>query len=250
MAAPQKLDVWLIASDTVYTGVPLQVVLGWASQGRLGPNDQVRPHGTQAWVLARQDPQLRDFLARPTAPSAIAVPPTATANPASSDADLHEPIELDVGWTKPAEEEDDDVDMIPLIDISLVLLIFFMMTATVAALSPIDVPSLRYAGELSKDQEAITLMIDKRGGEPVYALRVGDKPPEREDSELSSLGLLMNRLDARLASGTTSPPEIRIAAEKTLPRRHIRELAQELSKRKAKGQIAFYGAEVNELNNP
>jgi hypothetical protein len=60
----------------------------------------------------------------------------------------------------------------------------------------------------------------------------------------------MNRLDARLASGTTSPPEIRIAAEKTLPRRHIRELAQELSKRKAKGQIAFYGAEVNELNNP
>ncbi len=42
--------------------------------------------------------------------------------------------QIDLGLESPKlhEEEDDDVDMIPLIDVSLVLLIFFMMTTAVS----------------------------------------------------------------------------------------------------------------------
>src|SRR5262249_4859943 len=51
-------------------------------------------------------------------------------------------------------EEDDDVDMIPLIDISLVLLIFFMMTASVTSgiVSPIPTPPAKHQlAAISKD---------------------------------------------------------------------------------------------------
>ena len=34
MAAPQHFDVWFVAADTVYRGVPYGVVTGWAEQGR------------------------------------------------------------------------------------------------------------------------------------------------------------------------------------------------------------------------
>ena len=47
----------------------------------------------------------------------------------------HQRVEFDDGWGRPHGDEDDDVDMIPLIDISLVLLIYFMMTSAISALS-------------------------------------------------------------------------------------------------------------------
>src|SRR5262249_42833475 len=47
-------------------------------------------------------------------------------------AEALEPIELDFTWRRRPEDEEEDVDMIPLIDVSLVLLIFFMMTTTAA----------------------------------------------------------------------------------------------------------------------
>ena len=48
-------------------------------------------------------------------------------------AEALEDVEMDVEFRSSDDEDDDEVDMIPLIDISLVLLIYFMMTATVSA---------------------------------------------------------------------------------------------------------------------
>jgi biopolymer transport protein ExbD len=239
-----RLDVWMLAVDTVYTGVPFHVVLEWVSSGRLAGSDRVRA-GQSAWVLVQDHDLLKDYLFQKS--SAV---PVAAVGSEVVPSTANEVLDLEVGWTKPTEDDDDDVDMIPLIDISLVLLIFFMMTATVASLSPIDVPGLQNAGELSKDVDAITILIDKRGPDPLFSLRAGDRPPEKEDSQLDTLSDLLIRLDARLSSGVARPPEVRIACDKTLPRRHVRELAQELDRRKSKGQIAFYGAEVNELQKP
>ena len=51
-------------------------------------------------------------------------------------------------------EEDDDPDMIPLIDISLVLLIFFMMTSTVAVVSSqINVPEVQNGSTLAPPRD-------------------------------------------------------------------------------------------------
>ena len=234
---PDKFDVWFVRGDTVYRAVPYSVVTGWAEQGRLAADDKVRPAAADGpWQRVADNPHIGDFLYRRE--------PTAATT--SDVAEQLQPVELDVQPRKRADDEDDDVDMIPLIDISLVLLIFFMMTTAVAALSPVDVPEMKHAAELSTDAESFTIHIDKRaGGEVVFALRAGDKPPLVEDSNLGSIEDVMRRLDAKLA-GVQRPPEVRIACHKELERAWVRDVAGELEKRKAKEQISGYAAEVNE----
>jgi biopolymer transport protein ExbD len=233
MARGVNFDVWFVAADTVYKGVPYGVVTGWAEQGRLAADDKLRPAGTdQPWVRAADHPLIGDFLFR--------------AAPVADTAEQLQPVEMDVAPGKRGEDDDDDVDMIPLIDISLVLLIFFMMTTAVAALSPVDVPNMKHASEFRGDRDAFTVQIDKRAdGEVFYALRIGDRAPETEDNNLPTLAELMARLNARLGT-VERPPEVRVACNQELPRERVREVARELDKLKQKDQIAFYGAEVNE----
>lgn len=239
-------DVWFVTANQVYKAVPFTVVTDWAEQGRLGAGDQLRPTGVDcAWVRVADHPQISDFLfVRTTAPATPAT--TATVEPGAA-TDSREPIELDIGWRKRTDDDDDDVDMIPLIDISLVLLIFFMMTAAVATVSPIAVPDMKYASPLAKEANAITVDIDRRGsGEVIYHVRIGNASAAPEDANLANLGLLLTRLDARLAE-FTKPPEVRIACNKELPRERVRDVARELDKRKQTGRVAYYGAEVNEV---
>ncbi len=233
MATPQSYDVWFVAADTVYKGVPFGVVTDWAEQGRVAADDKVRPAGTeQPWVRVGNHPQLADFLYRPG------------PVPAADVAEQMQPVEMDVPGRR-FEEDDDDVDMIPLIDISLVLLIFFMMTTAVAALSPVNVPDMHYAAELGKSADAVTILIDKRAdGQVVFAVRVGDHLAP-EDNNLATPEEMLRRLDVRL-SEAQRPPEVRIACHRDLPRSWVRDVARELDKRKQKDQISSYSAEVNE----
>lgn len=232
MAAPQSFDVWFVAADTVYRGVPYGVVTGWAEQGRVAADDKVRPAGTeQPWTRVGDHALLADFLFRPR--------PAAPADAA----ERLQPVEMDIG--RRFEEEDEDVDMIPLIDISLVLLIFFMMTTAVAALSPVNVPDMHYASELSKDADALTVHIDKRAdGDVFFAIRVGDRL-DPKDNNLATPEEMLVRLDVRLTEAQR-PPEVRIACHRELPRSWVRDVARELHRRKEKDQISSYTAEVNE----
>jgi biopolymer transport protein ExbD len=233
---PDAFDVWFQAADTVYRGVPYGVVTGWAEQGRLAPDDKLRTANTEEpWVAAKAHPFVADFLFRQGRPPA--------------DADTYEQlqaVEMEVEPRKHPVDEDDDPDMIPLIDISLVLLVFFMMTTAVAALSPVEVPDMQHASELRKDADAFTIHIDKRAdGEVFFALRIGEKNPLPEDNNLRTPEQALDRLMVRLRE-VQRPPEVRIACHKDLERGWVRDLARELDKLKAKEQIAFYGAEVNE----
>ncbi len=233
---PAAFDVWFQAADTVYRAVPYGVVTSWAEQGRLAADDKLRTAGTDGpWVAAKAHPFVADFLFRQGQPA--------------TDADTYEQlqaVEMEVEPRKRAADDDDDPDMIPLIDISLVLLVFFMMTTAVAALSPVEVPDMQHASELRKDADAFTIHIDKRAdGEVYFALRIGEKNPLPEDNNLRTPEDVLRRLDFRLGE-VQRPPEVRIACHKDLQRGWVRDLARELDKRKAKEQIAFYGAEVNE----
>jgi biopolymer transport protein ExbD len=239
----KAFDVWFLAANTVYRGVPYSVVTGWAEQGRVSGDDKVRASGSdEGWLRLGDHPDLSDFLFARGGGAAPAV--------AARPAEELEPIAMDAGWNKTKLDEDDDPDMIPLIDISLVLLIFFMMTASVAALSPINVPEMKHAADLRADPDALTVNIDKNARDELYyALRVADKAPERDDNNLNSLPDLLARLNKRLdeiLSAGGRPPEVRIACHKDLPSERVHELAKELERLKTKGRIAFYGAEVNE----
>lgn len=232
-------DVWFVQADTVYKSVPYGVATGWAEQGRLSANDKVRPAGVNSpWARVGDHPLLSDFL-------------FAGGRPAPVQADLAEQlqsVELDAGWPRRAHgDEDDDVDMIPLIDISMVLLIFFMMTATVAAISAVEVPGMRHAAEIRADPDAITVQIDKRSnGEVFYAVRVGEQMPAVEDNNLATKEEVVSRLRAKFRGGGRQP-EVRVACHKELPRALVHEVAKELHKLKEEKLISYYGAEVADL---
>ena len=228
---PRTFDVWFTNADQVYRGVPAEVVRGWAEQGRLGGIDRLRAAGSQTeWMKVADYEPLNGFLYR---------------KPAFEEADG--PIELDIDTVKPRRDiQDDEVDMIPLIDISLVLLVFFMMTAVVAVSSPIKVPEMKYAEEFAKDGQSLTVQIDKRSdGSPFYALRLGDKGPTIEDNNLGGLPELFARLDARLGE-RKEPPEVRVACHESLPGEFVRQVTKELDRRKRAGKIRIYSADVNE----
>src|SRR5262245_61992091 len=233
MAKPTEYDVWFTTANTVYRGVPFSVLAGWAGQGRVGPADRVREAGNEHWTPVADNPLLADYLA------GAPVPAAAEAGAA------YEPVEIDAGWSKHFTEEDDDVDMIPLIDISLVLLIFFMMTTAVTAFSPVVVPDLKWAGELSTDADAISINVDKQGDLPAYSLTVGGGTRQADAANPNELKAVLVLLDAVLAKAAR-PPEVRIACHKDLPRWVVGDLMDELKKRKDKNQIAIYTAEVSE----
>jgi biopolymer transport protein ExbD len=130
MSSPPKrfLDVWIIESNTVYREVPFTVVADWIQQGRLLEDDMLRPSGTKDWMKVGATPSFAPYL------------PKAVPHGVEDQAEAMEPVALDFTWKRPHEDEDTDVDMIPLIDVSLVLLIFFMMTTSGAASLFIQTP--------------------------------------------------------------------------------------------------------------
>jgi biopolymer transport protein ExbD len=234
MAKPTEYDVWFTAANTVYRGVPFSVLAGWAGSGRVGPADKVRESGNEHWSLVSDNPLIADYLGGAAMPVA-----------AAEEGAAYEPVEVDAGWPRHFTEEDDDVDMIPLIDISLVLLIFFMMTTAVSAFSPVVVPDLKYAGELSTDADAISINVDKQGDQPSYSLTVGAGTRQQDSANPNDAKAILAILDTALAKAPR-PPEVRIACHKDMPRWVVGDLMDELKKRKDKNQIAIYTAEVSE----
>jgi biopolymer transport protein ExbD len=234
MAKPAEYDVWFTAANTLYRNVPFAVLTGWVGQGRVSGTDKVRSAGTEAWFAVASVPLLADYL------GSGEPPPAATEVGAQ-----FEPIELDAGWPKHFSEDDDDVDMIPLIDISLVLLIFFMMTTAVSSFSPVIVPDLVHTGELSSDKDAISLNVDKQGDQPAYAIVVGGGARQQDEKNPNDMKAVLVLLDAALAKAQR-PPEVRIACHRDLPRWVVGDLMQELKTRKDKNQIAVFTAEVSE----
>jgi biopolymer transport protein ExbD len=164
MAKVKNLDVWIVESNTVYQGVPFTVVTDWITQGRLLGEDKIRPVATEEWHPIAKVRQLAAYLPRPEAPRP------------EDEAEALEPITFELTYQKPRTEPEDDVDMIPLIDVSLVLLIYFMMLlATSSPAMLIDLPSSRNS-EVYREENGLTVLIDYRGGDQVrYGLILGKK---------------------------------------------------------------------------
>ena len=181
-----------------------------------------------------------------SADSATAPAADAPAAPAGPTVELPEPEE------RPAPgrfEEDDEVDMIPLIDISMVLLVFFIMIQAAGALAPVDVPEMKYAGQLTADPDAITITIEKLNTEDVfYAVRVGGGGPKPEHDQLKTPEAAIAALKENLI-GVTRPPEVRIACRKDLPRERVYELRRELEPLRKQGQINSTVATVVEASD-
>src|SRR4051812_9372659 len=95
-------DLWIVDSNTVYKEVPYTVVIDWLQQGRLLEDDKIKPSGTAEWHRLGGYHDFVPFLPRPD-------PLTA-----EDEAEALEPVVMDFQWKKHHDEEDNDVDMIPL----------------------------------------------------------------------------------------------------------------------------------------
>ncbi len=149
------LDVMISGTSTVYKGVPFTVVGDWIQQGRLLPNDQARPAGTNEWRPLSQTPLLAPYLPKPE------------PYRAEDQAEALEPVEMGFG----EREYEEEVDMVPLIDVSLVLLIFFMMTTSgIMAASLFDMPSAKHADVIVGSNSLIIGVKYIEGGPVEYFL--------------------------------------------------------------------------------
>jgi biopolymer transport protein ExbD len=225
MAGQERiLDVWLVDLNEVYSGVPFTVVADWLQQGRLLGEDRVRLAGNQKWHTISAVPAFAPYLPRPE--------PLA----AEDQAEALEPVELGLDYRRPHEEDDEDVDMIPLIDISLVLLIFFMMTAAVTSgvLSPIQTPAARHQlAAITSDTYWLGIDVQGHGkrekGEdgkdlPWYSLGVEHKETVEPTTDLEGI---LTALEKQLQS-IQGEVKIRLRAERSLSYDVLRDVIEEL----------------------
>lgn len=230
-------DVWFVTANNVVKEVPYHAVTDWIQQGKVRPEDKVKPSGTADWFLLGSVVAFQAYFSQPE-----------EQRPQDAATALL-PVEMDFDWKKSHEDEDDDVDMIPLIDVSLVLLIFFMLTATVASVSRISVPDMQNGTTLNADPGTLRVDIDLRDGRHIYALGEGTKDPTPDFDNLAGDVELKLKLDEWLKV-VASPPKVRIAAHGDIPFEVVEEVLKALEKRVQAGQISEYAVEVNERGKP
>lgn len=199
-------DVWLSDQNTVYTGVPFSAVCDWIVDGRLLPQDRARPHGNANAVwqpLTRYEWFAPYFVAQ-------------TAAGGSDDAaEAHESVELGLKLRK--EEDEGEVDLVPLIDISMVLLIFFTMmrlmnAAQGAAQSRAAIPTPEaengYVVEKA-DMITIGLHVDEKTQALQYYVNEEPVNPNNEEQMFYQLRLLLEK--------RVGEPRVILRAHENLP---------------------------------
>jgi biopolymer transport protein ExbD len=218
----QFLDVWIIESNTIYREVPFTVVTDWVQQSRLLADDMLRPSGTAEWFKVGSSPEFAPYLPR--------------SEPFEVDdrAEALAPVQLDF-QLKQGHDEDDDVDMIPLIDVSLVLLIFFMLTAPgIASGLGIATPAAMTGGTTSPAPDDIQVGVRLEGNEPVYSFGEG---ASEQVKGLRSLPELQKGLAKSLAGTSGRVGKLTIHADRRVPFGKVRDLVDMLGRPPLRGKI-------------
>ncbi len=207
------MDVWIVETNTVYREVPFTVVTDWIQQGRLLADDRARPSGKGDWFVLGEIPAFAAFFPKPE-PFRV-----------EDQAEALEPVEVGLAPRR-HDAEEDDPDMIPLIDITLVLLIFFMMTTAVQAglFSPIDTPPAKH--QLATiEQGMFWVGIDRnKQGNLVYSLGRDEREIQRPGKALQPV-LDKLRSDLKDIGGEV---RVRIRADQNLPNEVVREVMERL----------------------
>jgi biopolymer transport protein ExbD len=209
-------DVWIVESNTVYREVPFTVVSDWVQQGRLLEDDMLKLSGTTEWSRIEASTDFGVYLPKPE------------AFRSEDKAEALEPVQLDFSYKPRHSDEDDDVDMIPLIDVSLVLLIFFMLiSAGAETASAIQVPTAAHPNiAVNPDELTVGLDLDNEG-KPVYSLAIGNQAPaDDDDRNIYETKDLLAKVQTKL--GGTGTTDITVNANKDVRSGLVRQLTMEL----------------------
>jgi biopolymer transport protein ExbD len=169
---------------------------------------------------------------------AVYLPKPAPEPEVESQVEPMEEVETGFHWKRKIDDEDAEVDMIPLIDVSLVLLIFFMLTTnpeTSAAGPQIATPPAVYGTVVNAPDEVWVGInrIDK-GGVPtqVYSLGVGAKAEARN---LATRQELLDHLTTLLAD--KKKVNLTIDANSEVPSGDVRDLTVALEQQPFRSKI-------------
>ncbi len=196
MSQPQQFQVKLVERNVVSAPVDFNKLTDWIQQGRVAAHDCVRPAGTTDWRLVKDVPQFAVYL------------PHADAVSVDDEAEAFEAVELGFGGSHHGEEEEDP-DMIPLIDISLVLLVFFMLTAAeMIAASPVETPPATNARVIS-ESAPLNVNVAFVDSQPQFFLDGGD---ERHYSR-AELDEFLNHVAERIPPGGVETTIVRAQAQ-------------------------------------
>ena len=111
-----------------------------------------------------------------------------------------------------------DINVTPLVDVMLVLLIIFMVTAPLLTAGvPVDLPDSR-AKALEQDAKPINLSIERGGG--VYL----------DDAQLKDEDLPGILADLAKRAPQAEPPQVNLRADRTLPYGRIMKVMGELNR--------------------
>lgn len=207
---PKKrfLDVWLVEPNTVYREVPYTTAIDWIQQGRLLEDDMLRWSGQAEWFKLGSVAAFTAYLPR--------------AEPLRVDdqAEALEQVVVDFKWGRAPSEDDEDVDMIPLIDVSLVLLIFFIMTASVGSVAAIfDLPSSKHKF-LSNAPMWVGVEPAADGKSPLYSWGYKNGPAVKQG--ITDETALLDSLAPVLAERVKV--ELSVKGSKYIPARHVTHL--------------------------
>lgn len=212
----RTFNVWLVTSNTVYKGVPYTVICDWIVEGRITPRDCVRTPTDANWTFLNEHQLFQPYFDAP-------------ANQPKRAEDVSEalePLEMDFQPRKKQEHEEEDPDMIPLIDISMVLLVFFMMTAQdLLSASPIESPQAAHA-HIIDAAKSITVNMK---ADPDRKDRIIYYYHEDFNTELTEEGLIEKVKDMMRERGA-DPPKIIVSAQDKLPFEKVQHLTIAIEK--------------------
>ena len=181
--ARNAMELKIVASDRLLGPLPLEELAEMAARGRIAAEDLVRPVGSGVWLRVTEVPRLAERLAvrpapRPAPPPAPPAASQPTPQPASQP--LPPPVAQAV-----AEVEDDELDesggaearvwrprrkpheeaameMAPMIDVTFLLLIFFMLTNSLANPASMAVPEALHGRGVTLEGQQL-ILIDEQG---------------------------------------------------------------------------------------
>ena len=219
--AHKAMHLKIVAEDKLLGPLPLDTLIEMAIEGRISPEDLVRPGGSRAWLRVTEIPELAVYLA---------LPPPAEPLPGGAEDDAAEAAEAlgPVRLSQRRRYEEAAMEMAPMIDVTFLLLIFFMLTNSLANPAAMDVPEAVHGRGVTMEGQQL-ILIDQNGQ---YYL--GEVASEQTAAE--SLTALVEEVKQN-AQASKEPLDVIVSAHREVKHRHVRELVEGLAGAEGLGQI-------------
>lgn len=214
-------DIKIASLGKIYGPLAPEKLVELASQGRLTSQDLVRVRGTDQWQPVTSLPAVAAAM-----PQATEVPLAPGEEAAAAEMD-----DLPPGsWTMPKSHDSElaELDMTPMIDVTFQLLIFFMLSNSLANPTPMEVPEAVHGRGVTLEGQQLVL-IDQDGS---YYL--GSEP--RPENRAESLDSLITEVRTN-ASAVEGSMDVIISAHKKTKYLPIRELVERLGKVEGLGRL-------------